>query len=173
MIETLITSKTRVKLLLKFFLNPSSQAYLRGLEAEFEESTNGIRQELNRFEQAGMLISFMSGNKKMFMANIKHPLFQDIQNIILKYVGIDKIIATLAGRLGNLDKVYLTGDYAHGKDSGIIDLIFIGDLDTNYLVQLITKAEQLIQRKIRFLIYTKDDYPQIGDTKDHLLIWNA
>ena len=172
MIETLITSKTRVKLLLKFFLNPSSQAYLRGLESEFQESTNGIRQELNRFEKAGMLNSFMQGNKKMFTANTNHPLFKDLQNIILKYVGVDKIIETIVGRLGNVQQVYLIGDYAKGQDSGIIDLLFIGDIDTNYLIRLVQKAEGLIQRKIRFLIYKEADKDLMKD-EDQLLIWNA
>ena len=31
MLETLITFKTRIKLLTKFFLNPQAKAYLRGL----------------------------------------------------------------------------------------------------------------------------------------------
>ena len=55
MIETLISSKTRIKLLLKFFLNSNTTAYLRSLESEFGESTNAIRIELNRLEEAGML----------------------------------------------------------------------------------------------------------------------
>jgi predicted transcriptional regulator len=75
MLENLITSKTRVKLLLKFFLNSTTQAHLRGLESEFGESTNAIRLELNRFEQAGMLTSHLSGNKKVFSANPSYPLF--------------------------------------------------------------------------------------------------
>ena len=55
MIETLISSKTRIKLLLKFFLNSNTTSYLRSLESEFGESTNAIRVELNRLENAGML----------------------------------------------------------------------------------------------------------------------
>ena len=55
MLETLVTSKTRAKLLLKFFLNPSTSAYLRGLADEFGESTNGVRVELNRLMEAGLL----------------------------------------------------------------------------------------------------------------------
>ena len=85
MLESLITSKTRIKLLLKFFLNSSTKAYLRGLEAEFGESTNSIRIELNRFEQAGLLTSHSEGNRKFFTANIKHPLFPDIQSQMLTH----------------------------------------------------------------------------------------
>ena len=79
MIDSLITNKTRIKLLLRFFLNTGSRSYLRGLESEFGESTNAIRLELNRFEEAGLLVSSMDKNKKMFQANRHHPLFDDIQ----------------------------------------------------------------------------------------------
>ena len=55
MLDSIITSKTRIKLLLKFFLNSETKSYLRNLEQEFGESTNGIRVELNRLEGAGLL----------------------------------------------------------------------------------------------------------------------
>ena len=86
MLDTLISSKTRIKLLQKFFLNSNIQSYLRGLESEFGDSTNSIRLELNRLEQAGMIYSEMRGNKKVFRANNAHPLFLDIQNIVRKYI---------------------------------------------------------------------------------------
>jgi len=172
MIEALITSKTRIKLLLKFFLNPSSTAYLRSLETEFQESTNGIRIELNRFESAGMLRSFNEGNKKMFIANTDHPLFTDLQNIVLKYIGIPKIIDTVVSRLGKTSEIYLVGDYAKGQDTGVIDLIFIGEINRSYLVTLVEKAEDLISRKIRFIVYTEDEWSKNAKDESRLLIWN-
>ena len=51
MLESLITSKTRVKLLLKFFINPLTKVYMRELAKEFHVSTNSIRLELNQFEK--------------------------------------------------------------------------------------------------------------------------
>ena len=85
MLDTLITSKTRVKLLLKFFLNVNASSYLRALEVEFSESSNAIRLELNRFEKAGLLKSASQSNKKIFFANKEHPLYCVIHNILLKY----------------------------------------------------------------------------------------
>ena len=70
MLDTLIQSKTRLKLLLRFFLNPDSSAYLRGLAQEFDESTNAVRVELNRFEEAGLIQSHKEGNKKMYQVNL-------------------------------------------------------------------------------------------------------
>jgi len=174
MIETLISSKTRIKLLLKFFLNSNTTAYLRGLESEFGESTNAIRLELNRFEKAGMLTSSYQGNKKYFSANIKHPLYNEIHNILLKYIGFDKIVENVITRLGNVQLVYVTGDFAKGKDSKIIDLIFVGNIDKVYLLDLIEKVENLIQRKIRYIIY-KSNKKAKEDLKimksETLLLW--
>jgi len=149
MLETLITSKTRVKLLMKFFLNANAESYLRNLESEFGDSTNGIRLELNKFEEAGMLKSEFKGNKKFFKANTNHPLFPEIHNIILKHIGIDKILDEVIKNIGNLGKVFLVGDFAKGKDSAIIDLVFVGDdINKSYLLKIINKAETLIKRKI-------------------------
>lgn len=175
MLDTLITSKTRIKLLTKFFLNGNFTAHLRGLETEFGESTNAIRLELNRFEQAGLLKSQTEGNKKMFKANIKHPLFKEIHNILLKHFGFDRIIENIIQKIGNLHKVFISGDFAKGKDSEIIDLIIVGDnIDKNYLFELVEKAEQYIKRKIRYIIFTLSDfsnYLQKHINEDILLLW--
>ena len=160
MIETLISSKTRIKLLLKFFLNSNSKAYLRHLEGEFGESSNSIRLELNRFEKAGMLSSEMDGNKKVFRANTQHPLFREVHNIVMKYVGLDQIIEYVIKGLGAVRKVYLVGEFSKGLDSKIVDLIIIGDIDRRYLIELIEKAEPMIHRKIRYLIYSEEEFQE-------------
>ncbi len=174
MIETLISSKTRIKLLLKFFLNSNATAYLRGLEAEFGESTNSIRLELNRFEKAGMLKSFLKGNKKFFTANTDHPLYSEVNSIVLKYLGFDQIIENVIKRLGKVEKVFITGDFALGKDSPIIDLVFVGDIDKNYLIELVGKVENLIKRKLRYLHYVTavdaENYLKQSNEKN-LLLW--
>jgi hypothetical protein len=175
MIEALISSKTRIKLLLKFFLNSSNKAYLRGLEEEFGESTNGIRLELNKLEQVGMITSDVQGNKKFFTANVKHPLFLDLHNIIKKYVGIDTIIENVISQLGEVEKVYLTGEFAKGVNNHVIDLELVGTVNTNYLTSLIEKAEPLVKRKIRYVVYSVEEYSVLKDDKngyEKLLIWS-
>lgn len=177
MLETLISSKTRIKLLLKFFLNSSQTAYLRSLENEFGDSTNAIRLELNRLEEAGMLASFSDGNKKMFRANTAHPLFREIHNILLKTIGLDQVVQNVIERLGDVEQVFLVGEFAKGNDSPIIDLVFIGDIDKTYLLNVVEKVESLIKRKIRYLIYGCEEFDMTMklntnfDT-DSLLLWS-
>ena len=163
MLDSLVTSRTRIKLLKKFFLNSSTRAHLRGLESEFGESSNAIRVELNRFEGAGLLNSYTDGNKKVYQANSSHPLFQDIHSIILKETGIDRVIEKVIHRLGNLDCVYLTGDFARGKDSPVMELILVGaDIDREYLVRKIVQAEEMVGRKVSYIVL------EPHEAKDHL-----
>lgn len=177
MLETLISSKTRIRLLVRLFLNPSSTAYLRGLAEEFKESTNAIRIELNRFEDAGMLVSKVEGNKKMYSANQTHPLFRDINNLLLKYLGIDRIIDSVIKKAGDIFKVFLTGDYAVGRDSEIIDLIIVGDVNKNYLSAIVSKMESLIGKKIKYLTYKRSEWEAIDPSKENnqknLLLWES
>src|SRR5450759_102874 len=176
MINALITSQTRIKLLRKFFLNSSTKAHLRGLESEFGESSNSIRIELNRFEEAGLLHSLKEGNKKVFQANCNHPLFGDIHNIIMKDTGIDRVIEKVIHRIGNLICVYLTGDFAHGKDSNVIDLILVGEnIDREYLARKVVQAEELVGRKVSYIVLHPDEAEnhllQVKPT-DLLPLWN-
>lgn len=174
MLQNIITSKTRIKLLLKFFLNKDTKSYLRNLETEFGESTNAIRIELNRLESAGLLTTEFSGNKKYFQANTRHPLFSDIHNILIKTIGIDQIIEHITSKIGDLKETYLVGDLAIGKDSKIIDILLFGNnIDRNYVSRLTGKAEKHLERKIRYLILDIEEKENYLKTHDHLLIWKA
>ena len=174
MLDSLITSKTRIKLLLKFFINPETKAYLRELAKEFGESTNSVRVELNRLTKANLLISQNRGRTILYNANTEHGFFRDIQNIALKYVGIDRIAENMAKSLGEVQFAYIIGDYAKGKDSGIIDLVLIGKINQATLRQLIEKTEKLINRKIRAMTLTEKEFKKLNkplDIEHALPIW--
>jgi len=177
MIQTLITSQTRIKLLTKFFLNSRTKAHLRGLESEFGESSNSIRVELNRFEEAGLLGSLRDGNKKVYQANVKHPLFKDIHNLILKESGIDLVIEKVIHRMGLLESIYLTGDFARGKDSPVIELVLVGkELDREYLARKVVQAEQLVGRKVSYVVLEPEEaesHLRKIKADDLLPLWNS
>lgn len=149
MLDSLITSKTRVKLLIKFFSNSGNRGYLRGLAEEFQESTNSIRVELNRLSEAGLLVSEPKGKTKNYRANQLHPLYGEMQSIVAKYLGFDRLVEVVVKNLGNVQKAIVLGDYAKGKDSGTIELLLVGErINQEYLNFLVEKAESKIKRKV-------------------------
>ena len=172
----LISSKTRIKLLTRFFFNPNTRSYLRELSKEFNVSTNSVREELNQLTKTKLLTSRKSGRQVFYKANQEHPLFPDLKSMVGKVMGIDRVIDGIVTRLGDIDRAYLLDDYAEGKDSGIIDLVLVGNIDQYHLNDLSRKTERYINRKIRSLVLSRDEFKEFEPklkTSPNILIWEA
>jgi len=153
MLDTLISSRTRLNLLVRFFLNPESRGYLRGLEKELGENPNALRVELNRLEKAGLLKAEWQGHRKWFRVNQGYPLFGELHQIVLKRFGIDQLIENVLRKIGPVEAVYLTGALASGLDTDTLDVHIVGTkVNTAELDRLVAKAEDLIGRTIRYVI---------------------
>ena len=172
----LIASKTRIKLLVRFFFNPRTRSYLRELAKEFNVSTNSVREELNQLTKTQLLKSEKNGRQVFYKANEKHPLFPELKSMVGKVMGIDQVIEGIVNRLGDLERAYLIDDYAEGKDTGIIDLLLVGNIDEYHLNDLSRKTERYIKRKIRSLVLSSEEYKDLTsklENRPRLLIWEA
>jgi AraC-like DNA-binding protein len=170
----LITSKMRIKILMRLFLNPERNAYLRELADEFHASPSHIKEELDQLKNANLLTSRKNGRQVLFSANQKHPVFHELHSMVQKALGMDRILESMIQRIGNLEKALLIDDYAEGKDTGIIDLVLIGDIDKNNLQDLTNKTEKYIDRKIRTLSLTSDEYKGLSTTlakRPQFILW--
>ena len=156
MLNSLITSKTRLRMLIKFFVSAANKGYLNGLANEFNESTNSIRKELNNLSDAGYLLKSKQNNRVIYNADIKHPLFKVLQKIVRQDLGLEEIVETVISRMGDVDIIALTGDYAKGIDSGIIEIVVIGgDVNNDYLENIKSKIKDKISRDVDFIIAKK------------------
>ena len=168
MLGELITSKTRLRLLIKFFVSQANRGYLNGLATEMGESTNAIRKELNHLHDAGYLQKEKSNNKIQYKANTKHPMFSVLQKVILKHLGLEDAVEIVLERMGDVEQIILIGNYAKGIDSGKIEIIIVGqDLNTSYVKNLEEKLEKLIQRKVAFLLSASHSL-----SEDELILFN-
>ena len=174
--NALITSKMRIRILMRLFLNPQQQTYLRGLAEEFGASTSQVREELHHLSEAGLLVSKKDGRQTNYQANQQHPLFPELQSMVSKSLGMDQIVESVVERLGNLKYAYLVDDYAQGKDTGLIDLLLVGDIDRENLDDLVRKTEKYISRKIRTLVLDEEEFSELTpliDEKPRLLLWRS
>jgi predicted nucleotidyltransferase len=172
----LIASKTRINLLMRLFFNPKARSYLRELAKEFNVSTNAVREELNQLKKTDLLKSEKNGRQVYYMANTKHALFPELKSMVSKVMGIDQVIDSIIQRLGNLEKAYLVGDYAEGKDTGIIDIVIVGNIDPYHLNDLTKKTERYIKRKIRTLVLDKHEFKDFRNrfkSQPNILIWEV
>lgn len=169
MLNELITSKTRLRLLIKFFISQANKGYLNGLAVEMGESTNSIRKELNHLQGAGYLKKVRVNNKIEYQADTNHPLFGVLRKVVLKHLGIEDIVENVLERMGDIEQIILIGDYARGFDSGLIEVFLIGQgINFNYISQLEEKIEKLIGRKVNF--YLASSYKK---QKDNIVLFNS
>jgi hypothetical protein len=169
MLGELITSKTRLRLLIKFFISQANRGYLNGLATEMGESTNSIRKELNHLQGAGYLEKVKVDNKVEYRANVKHPLFEVMQKVVFKHLGLEDVVDKVLERMGGVDQIILIGDYAKGNDLGHIEVFLIGQgLNMEYIAQLEDKIEDLIGRKISFYLASKF----LAD-REHIILFNS
>lgn len=172
MLEVIVRSKTRLKLLIKFFLFDEIQGYISGMEKELNEPGNSIRAEVKRFVHAGLLSSKLKGRTRYYKANPGHPLFDDLQNIIRKTVGIDTIEYLIIKQADHLDAAYVTGSLAKGIDSNTIELALVGnDLNKEQIDRLVERTERMMNKKIVCFSFTKKEAKYLLRDKPALMIW--
>ena len=166
----------RIRILMRLFLNPSQQAYLRELSTEFQASPSQVRDELSNLRETGLLHSIRRGRQTFYQANPEHPLYPELHSMVKKSLGMDRILESIIERLGDLHMAILLDDYAQGKDTGIIDLALVGDINTHNLADLVAKTENYIGRKIRTLVMTKQEYNKLGAVlreRPYLVLWSS
>ena len=162
MLNSLITSKTRLRMLIKFFVSAANNGYLNGLANEFNESTNSIRKELNNLSSAGYLLKSKENNRVIYNANTSHPMFGVLQKIVRQHLGLEDIVETVIERIGDVDSIALTGEYAKGIDSGNIEIIINGSkVNKEYLENIKPKIKKKIGRDVSFLLNQRLDLNSI------------
>ena len=141
---------------MKFFSRPGVRAHLRGLAEELGESTNSIRLELNKLEQAGLLRKETEGQKNVYSVDEGNTFYSELVNLVSKYLGFDQIINDLISKVGEIKEVYIVGDYARGIDGGLIEVVVVGNIQPIEIAQIVKSIEHKISRKINLVIFDSE-----------------
>jgi hypothetical protein len=93
-----------------------------------------------------------------YKANKRHNFFPEIHSIVKKTIGIDSIVEQVMKNVGRVDAVYILDDYAQGRDSGLIDVLVVGDVNRKKIESLVPPVESKIGRKLRVLILEPEEF---------------
>jgi predicted nucleotidyltransferase len=162
MLEKLFTSKTRVKLLNLFLLNPETELYVREVARKTGENTNAIRRELQNLEEIGLLLSEKKGNLKYYLVNKKMPIYIELTNIVLKTGRIGRTLSENLTMLGSIETAFIYGSFASGSAGAKsdIDLFIIGQVHEDELIRCIERLEKALSREINYVLFSPDEFSQ-------------
>ncbi len=168
MLVKLFTSKTRVKLLTLFLLNPETEMYVREIARRTDENTNAVRRELKNLEEIGLLTSARKGNLKYYTINKSMYIYAELMNIILKTEAVRKILTENLTKIGDIKTAFIYGSFATGSAGGKsdIDLFIIGHVHEDELIRCIEKLETQLSREINYVLFTPDELNERKRKKD-------
>jgi len=153
-------SKLREELLALYFTNPNKKYYLRELERLLNFSVGNIRRELIKLESTGLFLSENKGNLVYYYLNQSYPLFEELKSIIFKTSGAPKMLQNFLEKFNGISHAFIYGSFAKGeeKEDSDIDLLIIGEVNEDKLIEVISKLERKLQREINYAIYEKEDF---------------
>ena len=153
-------SKLREDLLALYFTNPNKKYYLRELERLLNFPVGNIRRELIKLESTGLFLSENKGNLVYYYLNQSYPLFEELKSIIFKTSGAPKMLQNFLEKFSGINQAFIYGSFAKGeeKEDSDIDLLIIGEVNEDKLIEMISKLERRLQREINYAIFGKEDF---------------
>lgn len=147
----------RGEILKLFFNDPDREFYFREIAANLNRKPGAIQSYIKSLIEQNLLQDERKGNMRFFKLNKNHPLYEEIKSIISKTLGIEYKLRELVGELPKIQYSFIFGSIAKGKEYGAsdIDLMLIGQVDSDFLIEKIYKLQSQLGREINYQIYTK------------------
>jgi predicted nucleotidyltransferase len=161
MLETLLGSRLRAKVLGWLFSHPDERYFVRQLTALMKEDSTNVSRELARLEKTGILVKNTEGKQKYYQANRQSPIFNELHGLILKTVGVADIIKkALEPRIADIKLAFIFGSVAKRAENRFsdIDLLVVGDITFGELVDIISTAEGALNRELNPVVYTLAEF---------------
>lgn len=143
--------RTRLHLLGILFGDPGRMLYLRELTRILRRGHGSVQRELLNLERAGLIVRSRQGRQVYFQANRACPVFHELQQLVVKTVGLgDMIRKALAGLRSRIDASFVFGSFARGQQraSSDVDLMVIGDVPFPEVVAALSEAQRDLNREI-------------------------
>lgn len=159
MLEDLITSKTRVKILSLFLQDINSMYHVREIVRRVDEEINAVRRELILLDKKGILTREKRGNRVYYSLDRSYPYLSDLVRLSAKEFGIGREIIKNRSKLGNIKYVMLSGKYVKSKSTQEdVDLLIVGLVVLPELQQIIKEEEQAKKQEINYTVMSEDEF---------------
>jgi len=172
MIKKLFGSETRIVLLREFLLHPESEFYLRQFCTLLGLLPRSVSLELANLEGIGLIIRRPAGKSIFYHANRDHVLFDDLQRIIIKTVGLaDVVRKALEPFKADIASAFIYGSFANGgfTAESDVDLMIVGKVSSLLISGAMGVAGQQLGREINFSIFTEEEFIRRLKENDHFM----
>ena len=172
MLNDLIISRVRVKLLEIFLSQPGKIIHVRDLVRQSKEEINAVRRELLHMEKAGMVSKEPRANRLYYSFRKDYPLYYDLLTLVTKTTGLGGAIIKHKNKLGRVRFAMISGKFARNiaGTSDQVDLLVVGNVVVAEVAALVREEELKRGREIFFTPMTEEEFVFRKKKKDPFIM---
>lgn len=161
LLETLFRSKTLIQILKFLFLNQTKEYYLNELADYVDISASTTLRELNKIKPLDIVTRSSQGFTTYYRINKNCIIFEELKKIFLKFELTDELIRKEIDDF-SIKYALIYGSFARGTETETsdMDLLIIGDVERNLILNSISKLENKIGREINFILWTEPEFKE-------------
>ncbi|MEM5826103.1 MAG: nucleotidyltransferase domain-containing protein [Candidatus Aenigmatarchaeota archaeon] len=131
-----------------------------------------MRRELNNLVKIKIIEERKRGNQKLYKVNKNSPVHEELRKLILKTVGIGDTLRENLLKLNNVVYALIYGSFATGEEveESDIDLLIVGDLDEEKVIEVIRRLEYELTREIHYILWSTKEFEKRVKERNHLLL---
>lgn len=167
----LLFPQVRAELFRLLFSDAAREVHVRDLERQSGLNVKTVQAELEKLAQADLVASRRDGNRRYFRANASHPLFPDLQQLVLKTAGLRDVLAVALAKVKGVEVAFVFGSLASGssKAASDVDLLIIGNAGLRALAPVLRPATKQLGREINPVTLTAAEFKK-GRVKNPFLV---
>lgn len=161
LLEDLIISRVRVKMLALFLNNPTMIYHVREVVRQVDEEINAVRRELAHLEKAGMLAKEQRANRLFYRFRKEYPLYFELMELVGKTTGLGWDIVKNKAKLGKIKFAMLSGRFLRGlphKGGSDVDLLIVGSVVLAELGTFVRAEEVKRERELNYTVMTDEEF---------------
>jgi len=168
----LLFGQTRGRVLALLYGAPDESFFIRQIGRQVETSVGTVRRELNLLADAGLIKRSALGSQVFYQANQEHPDFPELRALLAKTAGVFQLLKTaLAPFSTRINLAFVYGSVARGEDKATsdIDLMVIGALSLDEVLDAVGPVEKQLRRPVNPTIYSLEDLKARFRSGNHFL----
>ncbi len=173
MLEDIVISRVRVKILTLFLSHPGVMYHVRDIVRKVDEEINAVRRELSHMEKAGMVTKEQRANRLFYLFRKDYPLYFELMELICKTSGIGADVLKQKAKLGKIKYVMVSGRYIRGlpkRSQSDVDLVVVGNVVLPELSQIIKSEESRHETEINYTVMTDEEFEFRKSRRDPFVI---
>lgn len=160
MLQHIIPSKARRKILELFYQKPGINHYLRQIVRDIDEEVNAVKRELDILSDEKLLLKERRLNKIFYTLNKNYIFYEEFLKIFCKTGFLPQLILKNISKIGKVRFAAVSTRFA--KQSPIkedeIYLLLVGVIVVPEVVDIVNAAEKGFGREINYTVMTEDEF---------------